>query len=383
MADLKIWDGTIEPVIDHTIYKYFDSDADFLSDSVKFAKFAASRLGYPIMDVELQCGQFYIAFESAVMEYSAEVNQFVIKENMINLQGLPLTNNLTHKLVLPQLGRLIKLSEAYANEVHLGKNVIIHRSSIDIKSEVQRYNVMDWILPEHKDDNIIITKVFHNRIPAVTRFYDPFAGTGMQNYNAMNGEFGWAGMSPGTEFVMMPLHGDLLRTQAIEISDMVRRSSYGFEISGNEIIIQPIPKSDHKCFFEYRTEKEKYNYEENIQTDVISDMSNAPFDNMVYTAINSIGRSWIREYALALCKEMLGLIRGKFGSVNIPGDETTLDGDALRSEASAQKDLLITQLREILDQISRKNLLEQQKEEVETVQQTMKSIPFYVPIKIG
>lgn len=144
------------------------------------------------MDIELDCGQFYVAFESAVMEYSAQVNQFVIKENMINLQGIPLTNglNITHKLLKPGLGRLVSISEAYANEVHLGENVKIHRSKIQLKIDQQSYKISDFILPEHIGEGIIITKVAHNRIPAVTRFYDPFAGTGMQNYNNFGGEFG-------------------------------------------------------------------------------------------------------------------------------------------------------------------------------------------------
>lgn len=182
---------------------------------------------------------------------------------------------------------------------------------------------------------------------------------------------------------MMPLHGDLLRTQAIEISDSIRRSHYGFEIRGDEILIQPIPRKNYDCFFEYRIDSEKYDLNNTISDGVISDMSNAPFDNMTYSSINSVGKSWIREYSLALAKEMLGLVRGKFGSVNIPGDETTLDGDTLRSEAQSMKENLITQLREILEQTSRKSLLEQQREEIETIQQTMKSVPMYTPIRIG
>ncbi len=385
MADeIKIWDGTLDNVDEHTIYKYFDLDIQFTSECQKFARFAAHRLGFPIMDVELNCGQFYVAFESAVMEYSAQVNQFVIKENMLNLQGLGLNvngGNLTHALIKPELIRLIKLSEAYGNEVHLGRDVKIYRVPIELQYHVQKYNIPDWLLPEHKDKDIVITKICHDRVPAVTRFYDPFAGTGMQNYNNFGGEFGWAGMSPGTEFVMMPLHGDLLRTQAIELADSFRRSSYGFDIRGDELLIFPIPKAEKQIFLEYRVESEKY--ENNITTDVISDISNAPYDNMVYSQINSIGRSWIREYALALAKEMLGIVRSKFGSINIPGDDINLDGDTLRSEASAAKEHLITQLRETLEQTNRKNLLEQQRIEVETVQQTLKSIPFYTPIKIG
>ena len=51
----------------------------------------------------------------------------------------------------------------------------------------------------------------------------------------------------------------------------------------------------------------------------VNNMSNLPFENVPFNSINSIGKQWIRRFALALSKETLGQVRGKFGgAVPIP-----------------------------------------------------------------
>ena len=115
--------------------------------------------------------------------------------------------------------------------------------------------------------------------------------------------------------------------------------------------------------------------------DTISDASNAPYDNMEFKFINDVGKQWIKKYALALCKELLGSIRSKFASIPIPNSEVNLDGDTLRTEASTEKELLMTQLREILEQTSRKALLEADKEEAQHLQEKLQKVPY--PIYIG
>jgi len=115
--------------------------------------------------------------------------------------------------------------------------------------------------------------------------------------------------------------------------------------------------------------------------DVVSDFSNAQYDNMEYKHINDVGKQWIRKYALALCKELLGMIRSKYGSIPIPNSDTTLDGDTLRAEAATEKEVLVTQLREMLEQTSRKALLEADKDEAEFLQEKLQKVPY--PIYIG
>ena len=52
--------------------------------------------------------------------------------------------------------------------------------------------------------------------------------------------------------------------------------------------------------------------------------------------------------------------------------ETTLDGDTLRTEAATEKELLVTQLREMLEQTSRRALLEADKDEAQHLQEKLK-----------
>mgnify|MGYP001407887903 CR=1 FL=1 len=63
-----------------------------------------------------------------------------------------------------------------------------------------------------------------------------------------------------------------------------------------------------------------------------------PFENTPYQAINSIGKQWIRRFALALSKETLGNVRSKIGSIPIPGDSVTLDGPALLSQSQTEQE---------------------------------------------
>ena len=115
-------------------------------------------------------------------------------------------------------------------------------------------------------------------------------------------------------------------------------------------------------------------------SDVISDYSNVPYDNMEYKFINDVGKQWIRKYTLALAKEMLGYIRGKYSSLPIPNAEITLNGSDLISAAQTEKEGLITELKEILDTMSRQAQLERKQAEADALQQQMNKIPLKIYI---
>ena len=102
---------------------------------------------------------------------------------------------------------------------------------------------------------------------------------------------------------------------------------------------------------------------------------------MLYSNINDVGKQWIRKYGLALVKELLGIIRSKYGTIPIPNADTTLDGDTLRSEASAEKEALISQLREDLEASSRKQMMENDSEEATRLQEKLNKVP--LPIFVG
>ena len=173
----------------------------------------------------------------------------------------------------------------------------------------------------------------------------------------------------------------MLRIQAIEFNDQIRKSAYSFELRNNRIRIFPNPTETYKLWFQYLVKKDRDTTLQGTSTGVITDFSNAPFNNMEFKEINDVGKQWIKKYGLALCKELLGTIRSKYASLPIPNAETTLDGDTLRNEATAEKEFLMTQLREMLEQTSRRALLEADKDEAEFLNEKLAKVPY--PIYIG
>ena len=384
MAQEPIWPGSGSAVSGNRPFGFYDTDSEFQGEAPKFATWCAQRLGYPLMNVELQDKQFYACLEESVSEYSAQINQFNIKDNLLSLQGQSTSSNLTHKRVTPNLGRSAFLSQAYGTEAGVGGLVEVKSCSVDIVSGSQTYDINAlWAEVSESGNAIELKKVFYEETPAVQRYFDPYAGTGAGTMNLLD-QFGFGNYSPAVTFLMMPVYADMLRLQAIELNDQIRKSAYSFQLRNNKLRIFPRPDSTYKLHFEYVVRSDRDNAlitEHSGSSDVISDFSNVPYDNMKFTNINDVGKQWIRKYGLALTKELLCIVRSKYGAIPIPGAETSLDGDTLRSEASAEKEALVTQLREILEQTSRKALMEADKDESEFLQEKLKKVPY--PIYIG
>ncbi len=385
-----IWAGSSSFSSGNTPYGFYDSDTEFSGSgnhSVdKFADWAAKRLGYPIVEVELQDKQFYACYEEAITEYSAQVNQFNIRDNMLSLQGQETGSgstktNLTHRKLTPTIGRNIQLAEQYGTEAGVGGTVDFKSGSIEITSGSQVYDLNNLIGEASESGNAIeVRKIFYEASPAVTRYFDPYAGTGDGSYNMLD-SFGWGKNSPAVQFMMMPMYADILKDQAIEFNDQIRKSAYSFELVNNKLRIFPNPTSAYTLHLNYLVKKDRDSTLQGTTDGVVTDFSNAPFDNMTFKNINEVGKQWIKKYGLALCKELLGTIRSKYASLPIPNAETTLDGDTLRTEASTEKETLVTQLREMLEQMSRKALLEADKDEAEFLNEKLNKVP--IPIFIG
>ena len=113
---------------------------------------------------------------------------------------------------------------------------------------------------------------------------------------------------------------------------------------------------------------------------VVADYSNTGYDFHVYSRINDVGKQWIRKYTLALAKELLGAIREKYSSVPIPGSEVNLDGAALRAEAQSEKDTLIEQLRDNLNDISDKERYTSEADQADAQQRVVSKIPLNIYI---
>jgi hypothetical protein len=388
------WPGSGSNPAGLTPFAFYDTDPQFLSDASSSAVWAADRLGYPIVDIELLDINFYACFEEAITEYGAQVNQFNIINNITLLQGTSTSVSATGRNVMGSgLPYLIKLSKAYGTEAGTGGNVDWKRGMIPVTTASQNYDLQAlWGNTIESGSRIEIKRIFHEQPSAISRVYDPYSMTGMSYSNILS-EMGFAGYSPAVQFLMTPIFEDLLRVQAIDFNDMVRKSAYSFELVNNKLRIFPFPTNNYNLYFEYILESDRdaaiYNGESASGSlsgsgdfSQVSDYSNVPYDIIPYHEINSVGKQWIRKYFLALCKEVLGSIRQKYSTIPIPGSEVSLDGAELRQEASAEKETLVTQLRENLEAMSRSAQMEKKANEMQQVQDSLKGVPLLIYIGV-
>ena len=378
MANIPIYDGSPSWAAGLTPFGFYDDEAEFQTDAVKVAKFCAQRLGYPLTDIELQDMSFFTAFEEAVTVYGNELYAYTIRDNQLSLEGLSTGSNLNTSVITPNFEPIVRLTEQYGAEAGTGGNVPHYTGSFPLTASQQDYDLAQWAIDEGITGSIEIKKVFYQSSPAITRYYDPYVGTGFGSQNMFD-SFGFGGMSPAINFLMMPLNFDLQAIQAIEINDQVRRSNYSFELKNNKLRVFPIPSSGSgNYWFEYINREERINSSVSNTPDRVTNVSNTPYTNPTYSNINSVGRQWIFEYALAISKEMLGYVRGKYGTLPIPNATVTLNQSDLITAATAEKSTLIEKLRGYFDETSRKSLLERRAQESEFKQTELKQVPYTI-----
>jgi len=377
MANIQTWNGTATFSAGMTPFGFYDDDTEFQTDIIKVAKFCGQRLGYPLMDVELQSGSFFACFEEAITTYGNEVFTYKIRENYLNLEGASTGSSMNNQLTDPTLNRIVQISQHYGTEAGVGGNVTKYSGSIAITGSQQNYDLDAWAAKEGISGSIEVRRVFYESPPAIQRYFDPYAGTGTGVQSLMS-SFGFGQMSPGINFMMMPTSYDVQLIQAIEFNDQIRKSAYSFEIINNQLKIFPVPVRSGSMFFEYYKDEDKSKINYNNSTNLITNVGEVPYDNPTYSHINSVGRQWIFRYTLALAKELLAYIRGKYQVVPVPGSEATLNQADLLADARTEKVELMTSLREMLNQTGRSAQLEAQAKEAEDVQSTLKSIPMTI-----
>lgn len=380
MANIPIWPGSSSFTAGDTPFGFYDTDTDFQTDADKVATFCSRRLGYPLVDVELQDINFYTAFEEAITTYGNELYAYKIRDNQLTLEGSSTTTTVNEAIVTPSFATIIRLAEQYGSEAGTGGNVTYNKGSIPLTSSVQNYDLEAWSIEEGITGSIEIKKVFYQESPAIVRYYDPYSGTGF-GYQNLFDSFGFGGMSPAINFLMMPLNYDLQTIQAIELNDQIRRSNFSFELINNQLKLFPIPTSDTGIiYFEYIKKDDRINNSIAQSPNKVNNVSNTPYTNPTYGAINSVGRQWIFEYTLALAKEMLGLVRGKYGNIPIPNSQVTLNQSDLLTAATSEKIALLERLRIYLDETSRKSLLERRAQESDFVNSELKNVPYTIYI---
>jgi len=386
------WSGSVSGSFisgSSTPFGIYDSDTGFRNDAPKTATWVAKRLGYPIVNIELNNDQIFACFEESVSEYSAQVNQFNLRNNLDILRGQPKGKIANYSQTLVDgsyLPTSIRMAQQYGTLSGVGGSTAIKKAYITLTSSVQVYDLMTQATDNESSrsfglifsgsSTVDVTKVFHEAIPAITRFFDPYSVGAQGTLNLMS-ELGFGNYSPAAQFLMMPLYEDVLRMQHIEFNDHIRKSAFTFNIVDNKLEIFPVPtiNSPSRIYFEYMSRDEFEHDSQIIQAESLSDYSDIPYDFIQYSNINDVGVQWIRKYTLALSKELLGAIREKYSSIPIPDAEISLDGAALRAEAQVEKDYLITQLRENLEEMSRKNVMENKTHESNHHQEMLRKVP--------
>ena len=379
--NIPIWPGSSSFQPGDTPFGFYDYDYQFQNDANKFAKFAAQRLGYPLVEVELQDINFFTALEEAVTTYGNELYAYQVAENLLSFQGSTTQIAAPNDEVIQEnMAAVIRLSQQYGVEAGVGGNVSWRTGSLMLTPGTQNYDMNAWAqangLP---NGGMEIKRIFYEATPAITRYFDPYAGTGTGMMQMLD-SFGWGSYSPAINFMLMPISYDMQKIQAIELNDQIRKSQYTFELVNNMLRIFPIPKSGPQMLkFEYilLSDRNKMYVERNGQ-ELITNASNVPYENPTYLKINSIGRQWIFEYGLSIVKEILGYVRGKYSTIPIPGSEVTLNQSDLISAATSEKTALIERLRIYFDSTSRKTLLENKSLEADFQNKTIAQVPMTI-----
>tara|TARA_R110002153_G_scaffold84110_1_gene210894 strand:+ start:64 stop:1260 length:1197 start_codon:yes stop_codon:yes gene_type:complete len=364
MANIPIWPGSSSfgLINKPTPFGFYDDDQDFQNDADRVSVWCAQRLGYPLVDVELQQINFYSCFEEAVNEYGAQVYNFQIIDNLGKIVGTPTGSTLNQINVSVDLSTNFGSNDTN-NVGDYTSDQRVYSASLSVKRGTQKYDLLttgsvSWETGSADISTgslgIRVKKIYHYAPAAINRYFDPYAGTGTGIQSLMQ-TFGFGNYSPGVNFMLMPTYFDALKIQAIELNDQIRKSAYHFEINSDRFLkLFPVPTSDYKLWFDYVVDVSSVGADYNpatgeaASTSLVTDISNAPYSSPTYQYINEPGRQWIRKYTLALAKEMLGSVRGKYQTIPIPGSDTTLDYTRLLSEATSEKEYLIATLREDL-----------------------------------
>ncbi len=373
-----------------TPHGIYDADSEFQTDSLTVCKYVASKLGHPVMQLEFNSGSMYACFEEAVSEYSQQINHYNTRNWMWEHYGNTTTGSNfsstgSHQAETPNGGMsLFTLSEQYGQAVNVGGNATMFTGSIVLTGSQQVYDLTSEATLESSigtNDRLEIQRVFNEGPAAISKFYDPFAGT-YDNIELLD-SFGFGNVSPAVSYILRPISYDLARANAIETNDLVRKAAYSFELINNKLRIFPRPESDdagEKIYFHYYKRNDRINVTQDYTVAKVSDPSNIPYKFITYSEINSMGRNWIRKYTLALAKELLGIIRSKYASLPLPNGEVSMDGEALKSEGREEKANLLEELSKFLEAVSKKEQAITEQEVANAQQEVLNKAPLKIYI---
>ncbi len=363
-------------------FGYYEEQQSFRRDAIKVARMVVTNLGYPINEVQLFPNHVFSSFEFAIMKYTSIVNQYKIKNHMLDVYGNKVQQGLDYSKTSfhGNFKSLISISQMYGNEsiIRSSKNIEIYDTVFDTQPGIQDYNIIDCLPEEHKNQDIQLMTVYHHPQRLTSPYFNPLIYPGFNMANIMT-EFGGAYAS-NVRFMIMPLFETGMLMQAIKMDQMIRKSHFGFELIKNRIRLYPTPKFEMDIRIDYILSQDKF--KRAIRDDTVNNISNFPiYQHIPYDKINIPGKNWIYRYTLANCKGILGTIRSKYGGIPYTQGQVTLDGDTLRSESQAEKDKLIQELKLILQQSSIYHLMQKKRQMSDNVNVILQRVPSPIIIK--
>ncbi len=350
-----------------------NSSNAFISGAVDQVAYVYKKLGGDILDIELTAPQVYAAYEEAVLEYSYIVNVHQAKNVLSDVlgnstgsfdqdgelrSGEPLSgSNVELKYTKFNFSYSRRVADGTAQAAGVGGLETIYSASFDKVNEQQDYDLQKIVASssvghlyhgEVGTKKVRIKKVYYKTPHAMWRFYGYYGGLNTVGNMSSYGQF-----ADDSTFELIPTYQNKLQAKAFEDAIYTRISHFSYEVKNNKLRLFPAPHTigPEKFWIEFTVADDAWEEDDDRQHGAkgVNNMNTLPFANIPYTSINSIGKQWIRRFALALCKEMLGLIRSKFATIPIPGESVTLNGPELITQAKQEQDALREELKTTLD----------------------------------
>jgi len=384
---------TFSTTVSPTPFSFFDSDAQFQSEADNMINFVKRKLGDDVLSVELTKKEIWACFEEACCEYSKHIHEMKILSELSNILGMPTgSTDLTNKYTRNSLEFLLRMSDAYATEAYVGGAYNAQLGYFNTEKDKQDYDIYKELKDATTDAVIYqtiasgskgklkVVELFHFEPIAAQHFLLNASNT--TNYLATN--FNYESYVNSTVFHVLPVFEDVLRRSMLETAFRVRRSQYSYQIIGSKLRLFPIPTLESQIGKVYCKVMEGINpINPTAYTDDsiygVSGPENAPYGNIPFKNVTQPGRQWIRQYTLALSRELLGLIRSKFQSIPIPNAELQLNGESLVTTGREDKDKLVTQLKEFLSNLTRAKMLESDALTAENMNKNLR----YIPMPLG
>lgn len=379
-----------------TDYWSTDQVSMFKTGAVEQVAYVYKKLGGDVLDIELVEGQVYSAYEEATLEYSYLLNLHQSKNllpfalgqttgsfnNDGQLTGSDSLKNVNLAFPKTFFSYAKNIAIGVSNEALLNGNEPVYSASFERTAGVQDYDLQSILSASSPTNNwninnkrVVVRRVFYKSPGANWNFYGYFGGLNVVGNLSTYGQY-----ADDSTFEIIPAWQNKLQAMAYEDAIKTRVSDWSFQIRDNKLRLFPVPNESSPTYYwvEFTVPSDAWTETDPSKTSGvhgINNMNTLPLQNLPFDKINSIGKQWIRRFALALCKEMLGQIRSKFATIPIPGESVTLDGDKLISSGKEEQKELREELKTLLSEMTYAKIGEEGAKMMEDANKTQTYIP--------